>query len=81
MKDDLRTDLQHCLDQLGENEGDITNLLPQLRDLEKIRHSILDLFDHLRHIHNLSNEIKDLAGSIPPITSMTMLILGSDTID
>ena len=57
MNDDLRVELEYCLEKLGLNDLDMNNLTIPLRELEETSFSIED---HLLHISDLLNEFMTL---------------------
>lgn len=58
MNTELRTELQYCLDQLGENDLEINNLINHLRNLDEISCLVQRLIECERLLLALSNDIQ-----------------------
>ncbi len=53
----LNAELQYCLTRLGQNDLDINNLAPQLREFEEQKHLVDEFAHELRELRNLAEHI------------------------
>ena len=57
MNEDLRYDLQHCQNLLGQNDLEANNLDNQLSEIKRLNNSVYELFEYSRQIREISNEL------------------------
>jgi len=62
MNDELRSDLQHCRDLLGQNDLEANNLSNQLDKFQKIFHCIYDSSSELLQIRKTTDVLIQTTG-------------------